>query len=159
MMDDDRFRRSADAFFDGVRGTRGTGELAERTVELLNRQFSHYRWVGIYWLKGDKLVLGPWRGPAATEHTSIPLGSGVCGAAAASGTVENVPDVSRDSRYLACFLGTKSEIVVPLFRHGSVMGEIDIDGDETAAFGGRDEAFLRDVAALFEQTATENGDV
>src|SRR5437763_2638754 len=72
----------------------------------------HYSWIGIYLVAGHDLVLGPWRGPAATEHVRIPIGQGVCGAAAQSGRTELVPDVSRDPRYLQCFLDTRSEIVV-----------------------------------------------
>ncbi len=137
-------------FFDRVSGAVGVEELASRTVELLHELFPHYSWTGIYWLRNGMLELGPWKGPEATEHTRIPVGQGVCGSAASSGTIENVPDVSRDGRYLACFLRTKSEIVVPIFSSGIVVGEIDIDGDEIAAFGRRDELFLKRVAALFE---------
>jgi len=91
-------------------------------------------------------VLGPWRGPAATEHVRIPVGQGVCGAAAASGRTEIVDDVNADPRYLACFLSTKSEIVVPVRYDDIVVAEIDIDSDEQAAFGEADREFLERVA-------------
>jgi GAF domain-containing protein len=93
-------------------------------------------------------VLGPWRGPEATEHVRIPVGQGVCGAAAASGRTEVVDDVNADPRYLACFPSTRSEIVVPIARDGIVVGEIDIDSDRPAAFGEDDSAFLERVAEL-----------
>ncbi len=128
--------------------TRTPREAPAKIVELLHDRFSHYDWVGIYWVEGQDLVLGPWKGPAATEHTRIPFGKGVCGAAAASGRTEVVADVSRDPRYLACFASTKSEIVVPIRAGRRVIGEIDIDGQELGAFGPADQSFLETVAAL-----------
>ena len=121
---------------------------AQRVVELLHDRFSHYDWIGIYWVDGRDLVLGPWVGPEATEHTRIPIGTGVCGAAAESGQTEIVPDVSADPRYLACFASTKSEIVVPIFEGGEVIGEIDVDGSDLDAFDEMDARFLEEVAAL-----------
>jgi L-methionine (R)-S-oxide reductase len=108
----------------------------------------HYSWVGIYLVEGDDLVLGPWQGPEATEHLRIPVGQGICGAAAASGVTEIVDDVNADPRYLACFPSTRSEIVVPIAHEGRVVGEIDIDSDRPAAFGEEDRIFLERVAEL-----------
>lgn len=122
----------------------------QAAVDLLYERFPQYDWVGIYWVdpSGTELVLGPWRGPEATEHTRIPIGVGICGAAAASGKTEIVDDVDADPRYLACFTTTKSEIVVPIFLDGAVVGEIDIDGSDPAAYGEADARFLEEVAAL-----------
>jgi putative methionine-R-sulfoxide reductase with GAF domain len=117
-------------------------------VAVLHDRFARYAWVGIYLVEGDDLVLGPWKGPEATEHVRIPIGQGICGAAAASGRTEVVGDVSADERYLACFPSTRSEIVVPIRYEGRVVGEIDIDSDEPAAFGKADRAFLERVALL-----------
>jgi L-methionine (R)-S-oxide reductase len=117
-------------------------------VEVLQGRFEHYSWVGIYLVEGDELVLGPWQGPEATEHVRIPVGQGVCGAAAASGVTEIVDDVNADPRYLACFPSTRSEIVVPIALNGRVVGEIDIDSDRPAAFGQEDRDFLERVAEL-----------
>ena len=94
------------------------------------------------------LVLGPWMGAQATEHTRIPIGTGVCGAAAASGTTEILADVNADPRYLACFASTRSEIVVPIFEGSEVIGEIDVDGSDLDAFDDIDARFLEEVAAL-----------
>ena len=124
------------------------GDVLRRTVEVLHDRFDHYSWVGIYLVEGDHLVLGPWRGPEATEHVRIPIGQGICGAAAASGVTEIVDDVNADGRYLACFVSTRSEIVVPIAFEGRVVGEIDIDSDVPAAFGPDDRAFLERVALL-----------
>ena len=123
-------------------------DVLREVVETLHARFGHYSWVGIYFVEGDELVLGPWRGPQATEHVRIPIGQGICGAAAASGRTEVVDDVQTDSRYLACFASTRSEIVVPIVYEGAVVGEIDIDSDEPAAFDEDDRAFLERVATL-----------
>ena len=128
-------------------------EVLRQTVELLHDRFDDYSWVGIYFLEGDDLVLGPWKGPQATEHVRIPVGQGVCGAAAASGVTEVVDDVNADERYLACFPSTRSEIVVPIAYEGRVVGEIDIDSDTPAAFNDDDRAFLERVALLISAHA------
>jgi len=123
-------------------------EVLRRTVEVLHDRFEHYSWVGIYLVEDDELVLGPWKGPQATEHVRIPIGQGICGSAAASGVTEIVDDVNADDRYLACFPSTRSEIVVPIVYEGRVVGEIDIDSDRPGAFGVDDRQFLERVALL-----------
>jgi L-methionine (R)-S-oxide reductase len=123
-------------------------EVLRQVVDVLHDRFDHYTWVGIYLVEGDDLVLGPWKGPQATEHVRIPVGQGICGAAAATGRTEVVADVNADERYLACFPSTRSEIVVPIVYEGRVVGEIDIDSDEPAAFGEADRAYLERVAVL-----------
>ena len=131
-----------------VNREREADEVLRKTVEALHDRLPHFSWVGIYLVEGDELVLGPWKGPQATEHVRIPIGRGVCGAAAASGHTEVVDDVSADARYLACFASTRSEIVVPVVYRGSVVGEIDVDSDRPAAFGERDRELLERVALL-----------
>jgi GAF domain-containing protein len=123
-------------------------EILRQVVDLLHDRFESYSWVGIYFVEGDELQLGPWNGPEATEHVRIPVGSGVCGAAAASGQTEIVDDVNADDRYLACFPSTRSEIVVPVSYEDMVVAEIDIDSDARAAFTPDDRTFLERVAAL-----------
>jgi L-methionine (R)-S-oxide reductase len=123
-------------------------DVLRSVVEVLHDRFAHYSWIGLYFVEGDELVLGPWKGPEATEHVRIPIGEGICGAAAATGRTEVVDDVNSDPRYLACFASTRSEIVVPIAYEGRVVGEIDIDSDEPAAFGEADRAFLERVALL-----------
>jgi len=123
-------------------------EVLQAVVDVLHDRIDHYSWVGIYLVEGHDLVLGPWNGPEATEHVRIPVGQGVCGAAAASGQTEVVDDVNADPRYLACFPSTRSEIVVPIAYEDTVVGEIDIDSDRPAAFGEDDRVFLERVALL-----------
>ena len=127
---------------------RGGDDVLVEVIEALHDGFEHYSWLGIYVVEGDDLVLGPWKGPEATEHVRIPVGQGICGAAAATGETEIVDDVNADPRYLACFSSTRSEIVVPIAHDGRVVGEIDIDSDRPAAFDKEDRAFLELVAAL-----------
>jgi L-methionine (R)-S-oxide reductase len=116
-------------------------------VEILKRDIPAYTWVGIYLLDGDELVLGPFLGKPS-PHTRIPLGRGICGAAAREKQTIIVDDVNADSRYLACSLETKSEIVVPIMSGARVLGEIDIDSDRPAAFVDDDRRLLEAVAAL-----------
>ena len=118
----------------------------EHVARFLNSEVPSYSWVGIYAVEGKDLVLDAWAGPAATEHTRIPIGKGVCGFAAKAGRTEIVSDVSKDPRYLQCFLSTKSEIVVPITDKGVVVGEIDIDGDQLDAFSSLDREFLEAAA-------------
>ena len=130
---------------------RSADQLMKDITVLLNQQMLKYNWVGFYMLeRGAKppvLVLGHYQG-AMTPHTRIPLNQGICGAAASSGKTVVVDDVATDSRYLACSLETKSEIVVPVFVRGKVAGELDIDSHFLAAFGPDDRRLCEHAAAL-----------
>jgi len=119
----------------------------DHAVQALKDGVADYTWVGIYLLEGNELVLGPFRGKPS-PHTRIPLGRGICGAAATSGSTIIVDDVNADPRYLACSIETKSEIVVPIKDGDRVLGEIDIDSDRPAAFTDRDRELLERAAAL-----------
>src|SRR3990172_2144587 len=114
---------------------------------LLQRERKHYNWVGVYFLEGKELVLGPFVG-APSPHVRIPVDKGICGAAVREGRTVNVPDVNADPRYLACSLETKSEIVVPIPhpRDGRILGELDIDSHTPNAFTADDHALLEAVA-------------
>lgn len=118
----------------------------DRAVSMLKERVPDYTWVGVYLLEGDELVLGPYRGKPS-PHARIPLGRGICGAAATEKATIVVDDVNADPRYLACSLETKSEIVVPIMNGDRVLGEIDIDSDRPAAFGEADRQLLEAVAA------------
>src|SRR5215470_4197117 len=120
-------------------------------VELLHKRMLKYNWVGFYMMEAGAqppvLVLGPFQG-AMTPHTRIPLHQGICGAAASTGKTVVVDDVKSDSRYLACSMETKSEIVVPVFVRGEVVGELDIDSHFHAAFGPDDRDFVEHCARV-----------
>jgi L-methionine (R)-S-oxide reductase len=126
-------------------------QLMNEITVLLNQQMLKYNWVGFYMLEPRTqppvLVLGHYQG-AMTPHTRIPLNQGICGAAASSGQTVVVDDVRNDPRYLACSLETKSEIVVPVFVHGKVAGELDIDSHFPAAFSPEDRDLVEYCAQL-----------
>ncbi len=124
----------------------GRQALAE-ACRFLAASFPHYSWVGVYRLDGRELVLEAYDGPEATEHTRIPIDRGICGRAARDGATVIVDDVRASSEYLACFLSTRSEVVVPITADGRVVGEVDIDSTRLAAFDASDRAFLEKVAA------------
>jgi GAF domain-containing protein len=108
-------------------------------------EIESYDWCGIYRLEGDTLVLDEFVG-AATDHSSIPVGRGVCGTAVAEGRNQIVEDVRERSNYLACSIQTRSEIVVLIRREGVVLGQIDVDGHRVGAFDSTDEQMLERVA-------------
>ncbi len=120
-------------------------------VDFLYENFNHYSWIGVYIVENNDLILGPWKGKHATEHTKIPIGKGICGSAAASGKTEIISDVNADDRYLACFVSTKSEIVVPIKKEDRILGEIDIDSDIKDAFTKTDKEFLEIIADMLSQ--------
>ncbi len=128
-------------------------ELMTQMVERLHARMLKYNWVGFYMIERgengapDILALGPFSG-AMTPHTRIPLNQGICGAAASSGKTVVVDDVKSDPRYLACSLETKSEIVVPVFVKGKVVGELDIDSHFATAFGPDDRKLVEHCAEL-----------
>jgi len=125
--------------------------LMNGIVALLYEKLARYNWVGFYMLQkdGDRdvLVLGPFKG-AETPQTRIPLNQGICGAAASTGKTIVVDDVSSDPRYLSCSLETRSEIVVPVYVHGNVVGELDIDSHFAAAFDADDRSLCERAAAV-----------
>ena len=125
-----------------------SSNVLEDVVDFLFGNFNHYSWIGIYLVEGNDLVLGLWKGPHATEHTGIPIGKGICGSAAATGKTEVINDVNADDRYLACFVSTKSEIVVPIKKDDKILGEIDIDSDKKDAFSKEDAVFLEKIADM-----------
>ena len=125
-------------------------DLQIHVVESIARELPYYNWVGFYMLDPsdpEMLVLGPFRGDP-TPHVRIPVHQGICGAAVASRETIVVDDVNQDPRYLSCSISTRSEIVVPIWAGGQVVGEIDIDSHITAAFDSADREFLEQVAQI-----------
>ena len=138
----------------------GAQILMQAMVKLLHDRMLKYNWVGFYMLEPGAqppmLVLGAFEG-AMTPHTRIPLNQGICGAAASSGQTVVVDDVSKDPRYLACSLETKSEIVVPVFAHGKVVGELDIDSHFPAAFTPEHQDLVQHCARLVGKKLETSG--
>ena len=114
-----------------------------KICQLLDKEISYYNWTGFYFKNGDKeeLVLGPYVG-AVTDHIIIPFGKGICGQVAVSGETFVVPDVHAQDNYLSCSIDTKAEIVVPIFKNGENIGQIDIDSHSIDPFTKEDEELL-----------------
>ncbi|MDP9956353.1 GAF domain-containing protein [Epilithonimonas hungarica] len=114
-----------------------------KICQVLDKEISYYNWTGFYFKNGDKdeLILGPYVG-AETDHTIIPFGKGICGQVAVSGETFVVPDVWAQDNYLACSIDTKAEIVVPIFKNGENIGQIDIDSHSKDPFTKEDEELL-----------------
>lgn len=120
-----------------------TNDKLKQICQLLYDEVEHYNWVGFYFKNGDKneLKLGPYVG-AETDHTIIPYGRGICGQVAESNETFVVQDVNEESNYLACSIETKAEIVVPIFKDGENIGQIDIDSHYKNSITGEDKCFL-----------------
>jgi len=111
----------------------------------LKEQFKWF-WVGFYLVKDDELVLGPFQGPVAC--TRIGLGRGVCGAAWQQEETLIIPDVDAFPGHIACSSLSKSEIVLPLFNNGKVVGVLDVDADEPGQFDETDAKYLQQIIEL-----------
>jgi L-methionine (R)-S-oxide reductase len=135
-------------------------QLMTSITQILNDKMLKYNWVGFYMLDESgpepMLVLGPFVG-SMTPHTRIPLHQGICGAAASTGQTVVVDDVNKDPRYLACSIETKSEIVVPVFVKGKVVGELDIDSHYPAAFTPADRQLVEFCAQAVGKFIEKSG--
>jgi len=111
--------------------------------EILQSSLPVYNWVGVYFANHEEktLHLRAFAGEP-TEHTMIPFGKGICGQVAVSNDNFVVPDVKEQDNYLACSIYVKSEIVVPLFKDGVNVGQIDVDSHTPNSFSREDEDFL-----------------
>jgi L-methionine (R)-S-oxide reductase len=125
-------------------------EILESAVRALSEMHPLFHWTGVYELFPDQVLrLGPFVG-APTDHVFIGVGRGVCGTAVAEGRNMNIPDVSRESNYLACSTQTRSELVVLIRKEETIFAQIDIDSHELAAF---DEEAVRLVQAVADRLA------
>lgn len=111
----------------------------------LKEQFGWF-WVGFYWVKDNELVVGPFQGPVACSR--IAKGKGVCGQAWERAETIIVPDVNQFSGHIACNSKSQSEIVLPIFKDGEVVGVLDVDEDVLNAFDEVDEHYLKQILDL-----------
>jgi len=111
----------------------------------LKEQFNWF-WVGFYWVIDDELVLGPFQGPVAC--TRIKKGRGVCGSAWEKASTIIVEDVEKFPGHIACSSLSKSEIVVPVFKEGKIIGVLDVDSSEWSQFDTTDQVYLEQIVAL-----------
>ncbi len=111
--------------------------------ELLQNNLKAYDWVGFYFANEEEktLHLRAYAGEE-TDHTVIPFGKGICGQVAESNANFVVPDVKAQDNYIACSIYVKAEIVIPLFKDGKNIGQIDIDSHTANPFTEEDEKFL-----------------
>ncbi len=129
-----------------------TREKMQRICDVIQDNLPTYNWVGFYMAHETEPTLHLWsQAGEPTDHTVIPFGKGICGQVAVSNKNFVVDDVKAQDNYIACSIHVKSEIVVPLFKNGKNIGQIDIDSNTIKAFGQEDERFLEWVN---EQVAT-----
>jgi L-methionine (R)-S-oxide reductase len=123
--------------------TLNTNEKLTKVCELLQEHIDYYDWVGFYFANEAEqtLHLKAFAGEP-TDHTVIPFGKGICGQVAVSNQNFVVPDVKAQDNYIACSIYVKSEIVIPLFKDGKNIGQIDIDSHKIDPFTEEDEHFL-----------------
>ena len=126
--------------------------VLDKICSLLKEKIDFYDWVGFYFFdeKRKKLVLISFAGKP-TDHTEIPIGSGICGQVAKTAKSLIVDDVSKEKNYIACDIEVKSEIVVPIFVNNKNIGQIDVDSRKINAFNKSDEIFLVQVNELISK--------
>lgn len=127
-------------------------ETLQVICDYLKDNINYYDWVGFYFKNGDKkeLKLAQYTGKP-TEHIIIPFGKGICGQVALTNKNFVVQDVSEQNNYISCGIAVKSEIVIPIFKNGENIGQIDIDSHQKSPFTKEDEKLLEFVC---EQVAT-----
>jgi GAF domain-containing protein len=125
--------------------TDGIANMANISA-LLWQYLPDLNWAGFYRMVGGELVLGPFQGKAACIR--IPLGKGVCGAAAATGTTQLVDDVHAFPGHIACDADSRSELVVPVKRGGQIIAVIDLDSPLPSRFDADDASGMEALAAL-----------
>jgi len=124
--------------------------VMEQIAKRLHENMARYNWVGFYLVDpadAGYLIVGPYAG-SFTPNARIPLSRGLCGAAASSGQVVVVQDVSKDPRYLAGSPLVKSEIVVPIYARKKLAAELDIESYFTDTFGKSDQEFIEGCAKV-----------
>ena len=114
----------------------------------LKEQFN-WLWVGFYWVESDELVLAPFQGPVAC--TRIKKGRGVCGTSWEKGITLIVNDVEKFPGHIACSSASRSEIVVPVFQNGQIVGVLDVDSAELAHFDAIDQTYLEEIVGFLDQ--------
>lgn len=138
-------------------GQRDLVANAANLSALLFYALEQVNWVGFYFLKDGQLVVGPFQGRPAC--VTIPLGSGVCGTAAATRRVQRVADVHDFPGHIACDVESRSEIVVPLLADGTLLGVLDLDSPVAKRFTRQDEELLVEIAECFVQSVDWRGRV
>lgn len=140
-------------FQDFARTASTAESVMERIAERLHEKMTRYNWVGFYLVDptdSGVLLVGPFAG-SFTPNARIPLGTGLCGAAASTGQTVVVDDVSKDPRYLAGSSLVKCEIVVPIFVKNSLAGELDVESYFASTFNKVEREFVESCAAVVQE--------
>ncbi|MDO5445572.1 MAG: GAF domain-containing protein [Eubacteriales bacterium] len=116
---------------------------------LLFYSLSDLNWAGFYFLKDNKLILGPFQG--RTACTEIEVGKGVCGTAVKEDCTQLVPDVHQFPGHIACDSRSNSEIVVPVRAGGRIVAVLDIDSPLTGRFSEDDKKGLENFVSVLEE--------
>ncbi len=124
-------------------------------VALLYNAMADINWLGVYVLRKDELVLGPFQGKPACAH--IALGDGVCGTAAATRLTQRIDDVHSFPGHIVCDADSRSELVVPLLVAGDMLGVLDIDSPSLARFSESDHRGVEELCATFCQIQQTRG--
>jgi L-methionine (R)-S-oxide reductase len=124
-------------------------------VAALKYSIDRFFWVGVYFRKGNDLILGPFQGPVACTRMTIP--NGVCGECAAKKETIIVPDVNVHPGHIACSPDSKSEIVTPIFSGNGVSAVLDVDSDSYNNFDDVDKNYLTKVGKIISQLMTTSG--
>ena len=133
------------AFLDGE--TNVIANLSN-TSAIINEYVKDINWAGFYLMEEGELVLGPFQGKPACIR--IPLGRGVCGAAALKKETIIVEDVHQFPGHIACDAASNSEIVIPIMKNGEVFGVLDVDSPEFNRFTELERKYLEEVVAIIE---------
>jgi L-methionine (R)-S-oxide reductase len=120
--------------------------LYANLASLIKSTLPYVSWAGFYLFDGEALYLGPFQGLVAC--VDIPLSKGVCGKAARTKSTVIVDDVHAFPGHIACDAGSQSEIVVPILKDGQLLGVLDLDSYERAAFDTTDQQYLEPIMAL-----------
>lgn len=144
MTDYDLLKSQLVALLDGE-----TDALASASnfVALLYNGLDDVNWLGIYVLRGEELVLGPFQGKPACVH--IAMGDGVCGTAAGSLETQRIEDVHAFPGHIVCDADSRSELVVPLVVNSELVGVLDIDSPSLARFSEADQEGIEDICRTF----------
>jgi L-methionine (R)-S-oxide reductase len=148
--------------FEGIAVSSGSAERLMQTIsQRIHEEMTRYNWVGFFLLDSSSLnvlLLGPYAG-SLSPQPSISMNEGLCGAAASTGKTIVVDDVAGDPRYFSALELTKSEIVVPIFVSGTVVGVIDINSYFKATFSDRERIFVESCAELVGKHLNANDQV
>lgn len=125
-------------------------------VALLYNALDDINWLGVYVLRGNELILGPFQGKPACVH--IELGSGVCGTAAATMQTQRVADVHSYAGHITCDPESRAEVVVPLSVNGQLLGVLDIDSPTPDRFSASDQAGIEKLCASFCEMQSSRDD-